>query len=238
MSKYKITKKNVNKKTMFSFVPLILFVLMVMTLFLLGYFAAKKTSQPHTHENEITVELPEEHEHEESHGDTGNTEEESFSAEEKETYPAPDAEAVNTVQMGDNIRYTLYTDGTLLVTGSGSTWDFDAPMSSKDFIAESLGVTRGDITLDWFYPVRTIVIEDSITILGDCSLSMYKYAEKVMHKGILESVGSQAFFSCGSRSESNVIWKVSFTEAEVARDAFDKCKNYPEGYEPEISEEH
>ena len=227
MSKYKITKKVSSKKTKFSVVPLLLFVLIVAVMFFLGYLTGKKTT--HTHNgNEAAVEVPGNHIHEEIK-EPAVGEEESVPMEEPKTFPSPGAEAVNTVQMGDNIRYTLYTDGTLLVVGAGSTWDFETPVDVLAYFVEQLQTEPIRAKKEWFYSVTNIVIDGAVTRLGKNALGMHTFAESVTHLGVLESVSENAFRNCGAWLESNqkTTWNVDLTNTKIEDGAFNGCSNPP-----------
>lgn len=239
MSKYKVTKKTSSKETKFSFIPLCLFILIVVVIFLLGFFTGKKIT--HNHEgDEVTVEMPEEHIHEE----VTKIPTEENTLEENGIFPSPDAEVVNTVQMGDDVWYTFYTDGTLLVTGSGSTWDFETPGKMINYLFEQLQTERVRVKGEWLYAVTDIMIDSNITRLGKSALAMYTKAESVTYYGTLESVGENAFRKCGEWLKSNqkTVWNVDFTNTRIESGAFNGCANPPVECEetdmPEIESEN
>ena len=243
MSKYKITKKTSSKGTKFSLIPLLLFIFIAVAMFLLGYFNGMKNAHTHDGEN-VTVELPEtskEHIHEEV--PEMPAAESDVLTEEAGTFPSPDAEAVNTVQMGADVWYTLYTDGTLLVAGSGSTWDFETPGKMISYLVEQLQTERVRAKGEWLYAVTDIMIDSNITRLGKSALAMYTKAESVTYYGTLESVGENAFRKCGEWLKSNkeTVWNIDFTNTRIESGAFNGCTNPPVECEktdmPEIESE-
>lgn len=230
-----MSKSNKNKKkgsTKFSFIPLLLFILITAAMFLMGFITGKKAAYNPAGE-EITMEQPEDHVHEDylqkDLTEPDDALEESI-GEESSGDDNPEEESLyNPIQMGDNIWYTLYADGTLLVTGTGSTWDFDLPGDVTAYLMEQLPQEHTNVKRDWFYAVKNIVIDAGVTELGKNALASYTDTESVTCFGQLESIRENAFRNCGTflQSEQKTTWNVDFTKAKIEDGAFNSCPNPP-----------
>lgn len=104
---------------------------------------------------------------------------------------------IDSVKMGENVWYDFYEDGTLIVRGTGKTRDVDA---SFDIDTERVAViTYTDTEYDGKVSshklkVRTIVIEEGITELGDWSLSGFCFTSTVSFPSTLNTVGHASLY--------------------------------------------
>ena len=110
---------------------------------------------------------------------------------------------------GDALTWTLYTDGTLVISGTGDMWNYDWENSP-----------------DWlrFYgdKVKSLVIREGVTSVGNCAFPngwYYFAAETLYLPSTLKRIGNMAFPGCFSRNEGMTI---SFPAAltEIGDSAF------------------
>ncbi len=108
---------------------------------------------------------------------------------------------------GDSITWTL-KDNTLILSGSGSTYDFDTDSSSA-FIDRSI-----------VRQVDALVIEEGITHLGKNAFVNFYNLSQISFPKSLETIGEKAF-------EGTSITSVSFPEEsslkEIGKEAFRRC---------------
>lgn len=142
-----------------------------------------------------------------------------------------DAEETKSIQMGEDIFYTLFEDGTLWVSGSGYTWSFPDSISMTDFIAEQFDGKRADAKAEWFHAVTRIVISNEVTAIENCALSMYTRVKEVVYNGKMEFIDENAFKNCGIGTEEEVLWDMDLTDTKVFPGAFNGCLNPPVEYE-------
>lgn len=114
-------------------------------------------------------------------------------------------------QMGDDVWYKVLEDGTLVVSGTGATWDFEwdgilnaAKKAGDVFIDETID------GIDYEYykyidTVTSIVIEEGITRLGDYALWGRTSVLKVVIPNSLKEVGTRAFQQAGDFNEAETV---------------------------------
>lgn len=204
MSKSSARKSNTKNKT--SIAPLIICLSIIIGIVVISYFSSRpNTTNP---DEIITVVTP--------------TPDPTIPEE------PHDAEIVNSIQMGENIYYTLYADGMLKISGYGETFSFETPMDMLKYVTNNLSdISKVEVKENWFYAVKNIEIGSNISGLGKCALAMYTNTESVNYEGILESVGENAFRSCGLWSKTDVIWNIDFSNTKVEDGAFNGCPNPP-----------
>lgn len=100
-----------------------------------------------------------------------------------------DVEPEHIFQVGDNVYFKYYDGATLLVvSGTGSTWDYkESPIWGFD-------------TLGWasHATVKTIIIEEGITRIGNFVFEYMTCANKVVFPNSLKEIGECSFKSVGS----------------------------------------
>ena len=123
------------------------------------------------------------------------------------------AETVASGACGENLTWTLTEDGTLTISGTGEMvrlWN--APWH------------------DYQDSIKTVVIEDGVTSVGESAFSSYANLESVQLPSTLKQIGGSAFSRCSSLKEINVPEGV----VHIGYSAFDGCSslkeiNVPEG---------
>lgn len=118
-------------------------------------------------------------------------------------------EIVETGQIGENVFYTLYSNGTLLVRGTGATYDYDlakntSPLYNNDTIQKiiiSAGVTYiGEAMFYKSKELTEVVLPNTVTAIGWVSFSNCSKLKTVNIPASLETIGSMAFSSSDIRS--------------------------------------
>ena len=109
-------------------------------------------------------------------------------------------------QCGDQVYWNLSADGTLLVSGSGSMWDY--PVEYPDFYG-----VRGQ--------VRSLIIADGVTSVGNSAFYHFDSLETVSLPEGLERIQDFAFHSCTQLKEISIPATVQY----VGSFAFAKCSD-------------
>lgn len=118
---------------------------------------------------------------------------------------------------GDNLTWTLYKDGELVINGEGAmksySYSTEAPWDGyRESVFEltiETGVTAiGDYafrgTIDCYYQFENVNIPEGVTYIGDYAFYFSKKLEKVSLPDTLKTIGRQAFCLCTSLSEINI----------------------------------
>ncbi len=118
---------------------------------------------------------------------------------------------------GDNLTWTLYKDGELVINGEGAmksySYSTEAPWDGyRESVFEvtiETGVTAiGDYafrgTIDCYYQIKNVNIPEGVTYIGDYAFYFSKKLEKVSLPDTLKTIGRQAFCLCTSLSEINI----------------------------------
>lgn len=187
MSKH---KKKINtkpkKQSGFSVTPLLLCFLTLILICAIGYFVSKDSTDTNVPSlEEITVNQPEitdegEGEEEEEEQETEEVTEPDLPIPivDIETIPVSE-EVVHSLQMGENVLFTLYTDGTLKVTGEGSVFLFATTEDCYAYYGYRLNMTEiTEMHEFWFDKVTKIEVEESVDGITEDTFSLYKNAEK------------------------------------------------------------
>lgn len=137
----------------------------------------------------------------------------------EEQFPEPDENGMlGRAQMGENVFYEIYADGTLKVVGTGSTWDFEDYDDIATLIGDGMGFQghvmergltdlHGEIRV-WLQNggITRIEIEEGITRIGKYALGIYFLnVEEVVIPSSLHYLGEVAFRALG-RDADNTEW--------------------------------
>ncbi len=119
-----------------------------------------------------------------------------------------DPNALENGRCGDNAYWHVYDNGLLLITGTGSTYDYDpynsAPFSSK-----------------YKYTIKKVVIGDGITRVGDYTFAFLESMTEIhIGKGVT-SIEYGSFSNCRSITEIYVPGNVGY----IGMGAFAICQN-------------
>lgn len=130
-----------------------------------------------------------------------------------------DSELVYSVQMGDKVWYDFYENGTLVVRGTGSTWDFENANSTDDIIVNEYP--------EYYYATK-ILISEGITRIGNNALVAYYIADYISLPSTLEEVGEYAFAWTGYYTSEYgsgfLTWEgMDFERFHAADNSFEGC---------------
>ena len=112
-------------------------------------------------------------------------------------------------EIGENISWTVSSDGVLTISGTGATKDYTSSENSPFSIVDKVG----DV---W---ITEIVIEPGVTRLGDYLFYYVPHVERVTIPDTVESIGRRALSNCDHLN--NVIVPDSVTSIDVG--AFSAC---------------
>jgi len=104
------------------------------------------------------------------------------------------------VQMGDNVYFKYYDDGTLVVTGTGSTWDFANNDDMLNVFSKNSGIDKTSLVKNNYLMKETtvIIINEGVTRIGDCVfITNYQNTTDVYLPSSLKSVGKYGFYRVG-----------------------------------------
>ncbi len=120
---------------------------------------------------------------------------------------------------GDNVKWTLDSEGTLTISGTGEMADYFSP-SQRPW---GLGVSvKAGV---W---VKTVIVKSGITYIGSYTFSgINSLQNAIIEYGILK-IGNGAFWSSGL-----VDIKIFEGVTEIGDDAFSKCNNLKEVHLPD-----
>ena len=162
------------------------------------------------------------------------------------------ADAVETGKLGDNITYTLDSEGNLTISGTGETYNYnyEAPSPLKQDERIKSVIIKGDVTSigdDAFYgctSLESIKIPDSVTSIGRGAFMDCANLSSVIIPDSVTNIGSGAFFRTkwfndetnktplfvingilidGTKCSGDVVIPESVTS--IGNLAFDKCKS-------------
>ena len=102
--------------------------------------------------------------------------------EEQGTVPATE-QLIYSAAMGEDVTYSLYSNGVMVVSGSGATYDFEHYSVMEEYLMEQLHcLSRTELRERWFDNVTEIVIESSVERIGDNALALYQNAVVVTYE--------------------------------------------------------
>ena len=106
---------------------------------------------------------------------------------------------------GDNLTWTLYDDGEMVISGTGDMDDFwsDAPWYSHRTSIQTVFIPDGVTSIgeEAFYGCKSlasITIPDSVTAIGDHAFYGCKSLANITIPDSVKSIGSSAFYDCAS----------------------------------------
>ena len=131
---------------------------------------------------------------------------------------------------GDNLTWTLDSDGVLTISGMGAMYDGDSPIYSpwyyggREYIVTAVinsGVSNiGDYAFLGCTNLKSVTIPDSVTSIGDGAFSNCGLANVTIHNSVT-SIGNSAFSNCASLTSVTIGDSVTF----IGESAFSGCKN-------------
>ncbi len=104
---------------------------------------------------------------------------------------------------GDNLKWTLDSEGTLTISGNGRMKDNHTPwMKVKDktfkIIIESEVTNIGELAFTGFYYLTDIVISDSVTNIGNGAFLNCNNLKSIYIPNNVKSIGDNAFYGCSN----------------------------------------
>ena len=152
------------------------------------------------------------------------------------------------VEEYDNLTFTISTDGTMTISGTGEIKDFDGSESAPwhnyfDLTEYSTGYEYSSVYAPDF--VKKIVIEEGITSIGRYAFSSFDYVTEVVLPESVKIIGDQAFYYCynlqtidlscveelkdGAFYECDALTSVDLASVRrIWPDAFEYCDNLSE----------
>lgn len=91
-------------------------------------------------------------------------------------------------KIGDNVFYTLYSNGTLLVRGTGSSYDYDITGNVSPFNGNE--------------DIKKNIVSGGVTYIGEGMFYKAKKLEEVRLPDTVTAVGWCSFSSCSSLATS------------------------------------
>ena len=134
---------------------------------------------------------------------------------EPETVPAlpdePEAETVASGECGDELTWTLDSNGKLIISGTGEMWDYTSSVRPSWYSDHS--------------GIRSVVIEDGVTSVGAfafCSYdSPYSLLTKVTLPASITSLGNECFYKTGLKGSL----KLPNGLKTIGQYCFNNCEN-------------
>lgn len=112
-----------------------------------------------------------------------------------------DEKPVLRFQMGDNVWYDVYEDMTLVVYGTGATWDFEDYLGIVNAFEKAGDFKEENGAYKYMDSVKTIIIQKGITRIGNYALWARTAVNKVIIPDSLKEVGVRAFQHVGAFTE-------------------------------------
>ncbi len=106
-------------------------------------------------------------------------------------FSAKAATVVNSGTCGDNLTWTLDSDGTLTISGTGDMYDYDCSIISSDYFYGT----------PWYRnceSIKKVIIESGVTSIGDDAFYWCTSLTSVIIPGSVTSIGDEAFYWCTS----------------------------------------
>ncbi len=116
---------------------------------------------------------------------------------------------IATGSCGDNVTYSIYSDMTMVISGTGAM---------TDFVVDGEGVITRDNN-DYWTQVKTVTIEDGVTSIGAYAFSYCTELASVTIPSSVTSIGSDAFKGCTSLSSVTIPSSVT----SIGGYAFEGC---------------
>ena len=88
---------------------------------------------------------------------------------------------------GDNLTWTLDSNGVLTITGTGAMWDYDT-------------IAQNNPSLAWKDSVKELKVSEGVTTIGDGAFESCTKLTKASLPSTLTKIGMKAFKNCTSLS--------------------------------------
>ena len=118
------------------------------------------------------------------------------------------ADIIESGTCGDNVTWTLDSDGLLTISGTGEMWNYiryvDIPTNT--FVGERCSI------------VRSVVIESGVTSIGNSAFAGCSNLTKITIPDSVTSIGEDAFFGCSSLKSVTIPASVTRIQAVAFRE--------------------
>lgn len=112
--------------------------------------------------------------------------------------------------------------------GENAAWSFDNETKTLTIsgVGPMYNYRSSNKTRPWTncYGIKTVVISENITRIGDYAFQNNSSIEKIEIAGSVNSIGERAFYDCDGIQEVNIHEGV----VEICKDAFQTCDNLPQ----------
>lgn len=127
-----------------------------------------------------------------------------------------------------SVKWTLYKNGSLLITGSGRMLDYEVGAYSTDDSSPRQAPWK---SLNAVTPIKSVIIDSDVKSIGANAFSECAMLQSIMFTGSsIESIGNRAFWGCNSIKEIEIPGRIQ----HIGTNAFGKCQSladiYYEGY--------
>ena len=130
-----------------------------------------------------------------------------------------DATLLDSVKMGDDVRYDFYDDGTLVVRGTGKAKDFKGAIEMHTYLKEQCSLEQKSA----FFGASTIVIDEGIVGIGKFALGNFVDATKIVFSSTLERLDENALYAMGYNSGRMEYINLDTDKVNIASTAFAYC---------------
>ena len=133
--------------------------------------------------------------------------------------PALAAETIESGQCGNNLNWSLTSDGTLTISGTGDMWDYEY---GEDMRPTSPWYKYWDS--DFGTELKALVISDGVTSIGDYAFMNCKsFTGNLLIPNSVTSIGQYAFYSCDG-FDGDLILPQNI--ASIGNSAFGGCSGF------------
>ena len=129
------------------------------------------------------------------------------------------ADIVESGTCGDNLTWTLDSEGTLTISGTGPMWDYDTELFPNE--DESYIPCYAPWYCGLYDKYKTVVIEPGVTSIGDWAFSNGEKLTAVQIPDSVTSIGSEAFCGCSSLTSITIPGSVT----SIGSEAFFGCSS-------------
>ena len=139
--------------------------------------------------------------------------------------PNPDNDIV---EYGENLSWSLTSDGVLTISGSGSMYDYEDPYSVDNMNDISLAPWADYKKLDDYWleerTIKKVIISDGVTSIGSNAFSMCAILTEVTIPSSVTEIGKGAFSGCYALTEVTIPSSVTV----IGGGAFSGCSGLAE----------
>ena len=148
------------------------------------------------------------------------TESKTFEEEQPEEKDYSQSEIIDRGKCGDNAEWTLYGDGTLVISGSGDmydyNWDFKKNGTSTDWydyknIINDLKVEKGITKIGrmafWGTHLKSVTLPEELQMIGVCAFRLTSLTSITLPENV-QKISSDAFSDCKKLKEIKIPLKL------------------------------